>query len=149
MVNSDLPWNLTRLEQRFGRIRRIGQTEVCHLWNLVEKQMRKGEVFHRLLEKLDEERKAPNDQLFDVLGKLTFDDRPLRDLLLEAVRYGDKPEVRDRLFKVVEHAPDHAARQKLVEDRALAPQRGEGPAKSVQFRRVSASAHPPNEKGLA
>ena len=33
MVNYDLPWNPNRLEQRFGRIHRIGQTEVCHLWN--------------------------------------------------------------------------------------------------------------------
>lgn len=31
MVNYDLPWNPNRPEQRFGRIHRIGQTEVCHL----------------------------------------------------------------------------------------------------------------------
>ena len=37
MVNYDLPWNPNRLEQRFGRIHRIGQMEVCHLWNLVAK----------------------------------------------------------------------------------------------------------------
>ena len=36
MVNYDLPWNPNRLEQRFGRVHRIGQTEVCHLWNLVD-----------------------------------------------------------------------------------------------------------------
>jgi Superfamily II DNA and RNA helicases len=35
MVNYDLPWNPNRIEQRFGRIHRIGQTEVCHLWNMV------------------------------------------------------------------------------------------------------------------
>ena len=40
MVNYDLPWNPNRLEQRFGRIHRIGQTEVCHLWNLVAKGTR-------------------------------------------------------------------------------------------------------------
>ena len=44
MVNYDLPWNPNRLEQRFGRIHRIGQTEVCHLWNLVAKDTREGEV---------------------------------------------------------------------------------------------------------
>src|SRR5437763_6412732 len=33
MVNYDLPWNPNRIEQRFGRVHRIGQTEVCHLWN--------------------------------------------------------------------------------------------------------------------
>jgi len=42
MVNYDLPWNPNRLEQRFGRIHRIGQTEVCHLWNLVAEETREG-----------------------------------------------------------------------------------------------------------
>ena len=42
MVNYDLPWNPNRLEQRFGRIHRIGQTEVCHLWNLVARETREG-----------------------------------------------------------------------------------------------------------
>ena len=45
MVNYDLPWNPNRLEQRFGRIHRIGQTEVCHLWNLVANETREGDVF--------------------------------------------------------------------------------------------------------
>jgi superfamily II DNA/RNA helicase len=52
MVNYDLPWNPNRLEQRFGRIHRIGQQEVCHLWNLVAKETREGDVYFRLLEKL-------------------------------------------------------------------------------------------------
>jgi SNF2 family DNA or RNA helicase len=120
MVNYDLPWNPNRLEQRFGRIHRIGQTEVCHLWNLVAKQTREGEVYLRLLEKLNTEREALGGRVFDVLGQLTFEDRPLRDLLLDAVRYGDKPEVKERLFKVVENALDHEALKRLVEERALA-----------------------------
>ena len=45
MVNYDLPWNPNRLEQRFGRIHRIGQQEVCHLWNLVAKETREGDVY--------------------------------------------------------------------------------------------------------
>ena len=48
MINYDLPWNPNRLEQRFGRIHRIGQTEVCHLWNLVANETREGYVFQRL-----------------------------------------------------------------------------------------------------
>src|SRR5271157_4817649 len=119
MVNYDLPWNPNRLEQRFGRIHRIGQTEVCHLWNLVAKDSREGEVYHRLLEKLNEEREALKGQVFDVLGELTFEDRPLRELLLEAVRYGDRPEVRNRLFQVVDAALDREQLQKLIEGRAL------------------------------
>jgi len=119
MVNYDLPWNPNRLEQRFGRIHRIGQTEVCHLWNLVAKDTREGEVYFRLLEKLDKERKALGGQVFDVLGQLTFEDRPLRDLLLDAIRYGDKPEVKARLFQVVDKALDREHLRELVESRAL------------------------------
>ena len=51
MINYDLPWNPNRLEQRFGRIHRIGQIEVCFLWNLVAKETREGDVFERLFSK--------------------------------------------------------------------------------------------------
>ena len=65
------------------------------------KGTREGEVYLRLLEKLNTEREALGGQVFDVLGRLTFEDRSLRELLLDAVRYGDKPEVRARLFQVM------------------------------------------------
>jgi SNF2 family DNA or RNA helicase len=58
MVNYDLPWNPNRIEQRFGRIHRIGQREVCHLWNLVAGETREGQVFERLLKKIEAEREA-------------------------------------------------------------------------------------------
>ncbi len=120
MVNYDLPWNPNRLEQRFGRIHRIGQTEVCHLWNLVAAETREGDVYRRLLEKLEEARQALGGQVFDVLGKLHFGGRPLRELMIEAVRYGDQPEVRARLTRAVEHAVNRAHLQDLLEERALA-----------------------------
>lgn len=120
MVNYDLPWNPNRLEQRFGRIHRIGQTEVCHLWNLVAEETREGDVYRKLLEKLEQARSALGGQVFDVLGKLQFEGRPLRELLIEAIRYGEQPEVRARLTTVVEKAFDKSALQSLLEDRALA-----------------------------
>lgn len=120
MVNYDLPWNPNRLEQRFGRIHRIGQTEVCHLWNLIAEGTREGEVYRTLLRKLDEARTALGGQVFDVLGKLQFEGRSLRELLIEAIRYGEQPEVRGRLTRVVEHAFDRAQLQDLLEERALA-----------------------------
>ncbi|HQP50216.1 MAG TPA: helicase-related protein [Spirochaetota bacterium] len=120
MVNYDLPWNPNRLEQRFGRIHRIGQTEVCHLWNLVARETREGDVYGRLLEKLDRERDALGGQVFDVLGRITFEDRSLRDLLMEAVRYGDRPDVKAKLYQVVDGALDHDHIQELLEERALA-----------------------------
>lgn len=120
MVNYDLPWNPNRLEQRFGRIHRIGQTEVCHLWNLVANETREGDVYYRLLEKLEAARTALGGQVFDVLGKLEFEGRPLRELLIEAVVYGDRPEVRSKLDRAIDGAVDRDHLQDLIEDRVLA-----------------------------
>ena len=119
MVNYDLPWNPNRLEQRFGRIHRIGQTEVCHLWNLVARETREGMVFQRLFEKLEQEREALKGKVFDILGKITFENRSLRELLIEAVRYGSDPEVRAKLYRAVDSSLDREALEKLMEERAL------------------------------
>lgn len=118
MVNYDLPWNPNRLEQRFGRIHRIGQTEVCHLWNLCAANTREGEVYRRLLEKLEEARAALGGKVYDVLGEL-FEGQPLRTLLVDAIRYGDKPEVKAELFRKVDGAVDVAAIETLVAERKL------------------------------
>jgi len=120
MVNYDLPWNPNRIEQRFGRIHRIGQTEVCHLWNLVAIETREGDVYHTLLKKLEEARNALGGKVFDVLGKLQFEGRPLKELLIEAIRYGEQPEVRERLTRAVEGALDLQRLQDRVEERVLA-----------------------------
>jgi superfamily II DNA or RNA helicase len=117
MVNYDLPWNPNRIEQRFGRIHRIGQTEVCHMWNLVATETREGEVFQRLFEKLEAQREALGGQVFDVLGQL-FTESSLRDLLIDAVRYGELPEVRARLEQVVDEAIDRNL-LKALQERAL------------------------------
>jgi superfamily II DNA or RNA helicase len=119
MVNYDLPWNPNRIEQRFGRIHRIGQPERCHLWNLVAMETREGHVFHRLLEKLSKQREALGGAVFDVLGKM-FKDRSLRDLLIEAIREGDKEEVKARLNQIIDAELDVEHIRGLIEDRYLA-----------------------------
>ena len=118
MVNYDLPWNPNRLEQRFGRIHRIGQTEVCHLWNMVAAETREGDVFQRLFEKLEVERKALGGRVFDILGEV-FEDRSLKDLLIEAIRYGADPEVRARLLQKVEGALDTHHLEAIIKRNAL------------------------------
>ncbi len=119
MVNYDLPWNPNRLEQRFGRIHRIGQPEVCHLWNLVAKETREGEVYHRLLKKLEIESSALKGRVFDILGEV-FEEISLRDLLMEAIRYGDRADVRARLSKKIDQALDHDHLKSLLNRNALA-----------------------------
>jgi len=119
MINYDLPWNPNRIEQRFGRIHRIGQTEVCFLWNLVALNTREGDVYYRLLQKLETIRERLGDQVFDVLGRLTFDGRSLRDLLIEAIRYGEQPEARERLHRVIEEGVDPERLLSLLEEKGL------------------------------
>jgi superfamily II DNA or RNA helicase len=117
MVNYDLPWNPNRIEQRFGRVHRIGQQEVCHLWNLVADDTREGAVFQRLFDKLEEQRRALGDQVYDVLGE-SFRGKSLRDLLVDAVRYGDDPVQKLRLRTVVDATVGDSLRE-VVHERAL------------------------------
>ena len=119
MVNYDLPWNPNRLEQRFGRIHRIGQQEVCHLWNLVAKETREGDVYFRLLEKLQVVSEALKGEVFNVLGEV-FEGNSLKDLLMEAIRYGDQPDVRARLSQRIDNALDREHLMTILNRDALA-----------------------------
>lgn len=119
MVNYDLPWNPNRLEQRFGRIHRIGQTEVCHLWNLVASETREGQVFSRLLAKLDAEREALHGRVFDVLGQI-FEGTELRDILIRAVRSTPEGDgAAEQVFERIGELMDHERLREILRRNAL------------------------------
>ena len=121
MVNYDLPWNPNRLEQRFGRIHRIGQTEVCHLWNLVAKGTREGDVFQKLFDKIEVEKKALGGRVFDVLGE-AFEDVSLKELLIRAIRFGDDPVRRKEWEEKIDESLDTEHLKKIMKRNALAEQ---------------------------
>ncbi len=121
MVNYDLPWNPNRIEQRFGRIHRIGQTEVCRLWNLVATTTREGQVYESLLGKVEKQRTAYGGKVFDVLGA-AFTSQPLRDLLITAIREGERPETRAYLEQVIDASVAHGI-EELLAERALSATR--------------------------
>ena len=112
VVNYDLPWNPNRIEQRFGRVHRIGQTEVCHLWNLVAAETREAMVYLRLLDKIERQRSAYHGQVFDVLGE-ALSGAELRRLLLDAIRHGDDPAVRDRINRVIDDTVEERLRNAI------------------------------------
>ncbi len=68
MINYDIPWNPNRLEQRMGRIHRIGQKNEVFIFNLVAKNTREGSVMVRLLEKMEKMRTdLGSDLVYDLL----------------------------------------------------------------------------------
>jgi SNF2 family DNA or RNA helicase len=118
MINYDLPWNPNRLEQRFGRIHRIGQTRTCHLWNMLAANTREGDVFRQLLAKLDIEYQALGGRVFDILGEL-FEEKSLTDLLIEAIRYGEDPERHRSVINTIDVAMDKAKIEEILKRDAL------------------------------
>ena len=53
VCNHDLPWNAMRIEQRIGRLSRIGQTHDVHVFNLVAAGTLEEAVLHLLEAKLN------------------------------------------------------------------------------------------------
>jgi superfamily II DNA or RNA helicase len=74
LVNYDIPWSLVRLEQRMGRIHRVGQTHDVELYNLVAIGTREGETLHTLLDRFVVAANDLDGQMFDslsVVGEMT------------------------------------------------------------------------------
>lgn len=63
LINLDLPWNPTRLEQRKGRIQRIGQiSDTIHIYNMRYKDSVEDKVHKVLSERLED--------IFDMFGQI-------------------------------------------------------------------------------
>ncbi|MDR0481697.1 MAG: DEAD/DEAH box helicase family protein [Cellulomonadaceae bacterium] len=120
LINYDLPWNPNRIEQRFGRVHRIGQPNTCFMWSLLAHDTREGDVHRRLLDKIEEQRAAlgGSGQVYDILGEL-FEGNALRDLMIQAIRE-DSPEERERYLaeivepRIAEGIPELLHRNQLV-----------------------------------
>lgn len=83
LVNWDIPWSLVRLEQRMGRIHRIGQTKAVKLYNLVATGTREGDAHLRLLENLCAAANELGGKMFDSLslvGKMALSEAGIDDI---------------------------------------------------------------------
>ncbi|MCY8752959.1 helicase-related protein [Bacillus inaquosorum] len=91
MINYDIPWNPNRLEQRMGRIHRIGQKNEVFVFNLVAANTREGYVMTRLLAKLETMKEdLGNDLVYNFMGDLLEGDINLADLMKEAILTREK-----------------------------------------------------------
>lgn len=77
LVNYDLPWNPMRVEQRIGRIDRLGQkSEKVTIWNLFYKNTIDDRIYSRLFSRLEIFRRSLGGLepiLGDVIRQLTFE----------------------------------------------------------------------------
>jgi superfamily II DNA or RNA helicase len=67
MVDWDIPWSLVRLEQRMGRLHRIGQRSPVHIYHLVAPETREGRVQEVMLSNLEAAGEALGGRIFDLL----------------------------------------------------------------------------------
>lgn len=108
MVNYDIPWSFTRLEQRMGRIHRYGQIKEVHIYNLVTEDTIEGKVLDRVMERLNRARlELGKDRVYDVIGEI-FHDRRLEEMILEAL---SQRKTLDEIIAEIEAVPD----EELVE----------------------------------
>ena len=117
MINYDLPWNPNRLEQRFGRIHRIGQQLPCTLWNMISVDTREGQVFQRLLDKLEQEAKTLGGQVFEILGN-ALDAASLKELLLRAIKYENSEEAKNWMKQKIDSDLDTEKLKKLLAEQS-------------------------------
>jgi len=67
MVNWDVPWSLVRLEQRMGRLHRIGQKHDVHIYHLVAPSTREGRVQEVMLSNIEAASRSLGGRIFDLL----------------------------------------------------------------------------------
>jgi SNF2 family DNA or RNA helicase len=98
MINFDLPWNPMRVEQRIGRIHRLGQTQDVKIYNLSTRNTIEEHILSLLHEKIN---------MFEkVIGQL--------DTILE--RFEKKKSLESSLFRLVmESRSEEEIRNKLDE----------------------------------
>ncbi|MBO8173522.1 MAG: DEAD/DEAH box helicase family protein [Bacillaceae bacterium] len=87
LINYDIPWNPNKLEQRMGRIHRIGQKNEVFVFNLVASNTREGDVLIRLLDKMERMREDLGvDLVYDFIGEVLEDKyHDLASLMQEAI----------------------------------------------------------------
>jgi hypothetical protein len=81
VINLELPWNPMRLEQRIGRVDRLGQTRVVHVINLFARGTAEADVLGRLRARLERARQGVG-HVNDPLG--TLNDQDLTNTILNA-----------------------------------------------------------------
>ncbi|WP_158056530.1 DEAD/DEAH box helicase [Halorussus halophilus] len=88
MVNYDLPWNPMKVEQRIGRIHRIGQDREVYVFNIALKDTIEEYVLERLYHKIDLFQQSVGE-LSEILTRLEETGRNFEDDVFERLVEAD------------------------------------------------------------
>ncbi len=111
LINWDIPWNPTRLEQRMGRVHRYGQKDDVWVYNLVAQNTREGMVLERVLSKLDVMREQMgSDRVYDVIDQWLAD-VPLVKLIQTALDADDETHAGKKAAAALDKATRDRARE--------------------------------------
>jgi SNF2 family DNA or RNA helicase len=118
VINFDLPWNPMRLEQRIGRVHRLGQTEDVHIYNFATRDTVEEHILKLLYEKINLFERVIG-QLDDILTRLDFADfeEHVTDILSSSRTEGEMKIKMDNLTSMIQFA------EELKEERANASAR--------------------------
>ncbi|MBG9590378.1 DEAD/DEAH box helicase [Cytobacillus firmus] len=107
IINFDLPWNPMRLEQRIGRIHRLGQEKDVMIYNFATKETVEEHIMKLLYEKIHLFEKVIGD-LDDILTKLEFGsiDDHLVDIFGKSASAGEMRIKMENLTSMIQFAED-------------------------------------------
>lgn len=90
VINYDLPWNPMRIEQRIGRIHRLGQKNDVHIYNFATKNTVEEHILHLLYEKIHLFENVIGE-LDDILTRLDLRgiDKEIADIFAESDSEGE------------------------------------------------------------
>lgn len=123
LVNWDIPWSLVTLEQRMGRIHRVGQTRDVFLYNLIATGTLEGDTYAKLLDRLVSAANEMSGKMFDCLslvGEKIFNGKttvPLAGLFEGGL---SSAEAQNAIEAITQERLRQAAEDELARERALA-----------------------------
>lgn len=114
LINYDLPWNPMKVEQRIGRIDRLGQkAQTIVIWNLFYSDTIDARIYRRLFERLNIFKYALGD-LEDVLGQ------EIRELTNELIGRQLTPDQEEKRIAQTEQAiANRKLQDQKLEDEAV------------------------------
>ncbi len=113
IINYDLPWNPMRIEQRIGRIHRLGQKNDVHIYNFAVADTIEQHILTLLYEKIDLF-EAVIGQLDDILAKIALPslEDHVQEILLQSESEGEMRVKFDHLAAIIKDAAHQVNEEK-------------------------------------